>query len=68
MSEFPKVRLENKPSNDDVRFELTIRDRNPTIESDGSIRIWLDRGDVSNLSFDCSTALLDDDVERGEVE
>lgn len=67
MTEFPRAKLERLPMQDKRRFKLKVRsDQFSLADNDGSLHVWLDRGDVSNLSLDCSHALLDDDMETGE--
>ena len=63
-TDFPRARLEHRQGGD---FELRLRCRRPIIRNDGSIVIYLDRGDVATLHADCSASLLDDDIERGAV-
>jgi len=68
MAEYPRVKLENFPMVDKARFRLKLRMRDITVDNDGSLLFWIDRGDVSNLHLDCSNALLDDDIESGRID
>ena len=63
MTEFPRAKLERFPMADKRRFKLKLRSDQFFTDSDGALFVWIDRGDVANLSFDCSTMLLDDDME-----
>jgi len=65
VTDFPRVRVERFPMVDTRRFKLTLRSDQFRLGNDGSLHIWLDRGDVSNLQFDCSRELLEDDIENG---
>lgn len=65
MTDFPRVQIERFPMPDADRFRLKVKMRNIIADNDGSLLFWIDRGDVSNLHLDCSTALLDDDIETG---
>ena len=47
------------------KFKLTLRSEQFRLGTDGSLHIWVDRGDVCNLQMDCSASLLDDDIEEG---
>jgi hypothetical protein len=60
----PKVRLVHFPMNENRRFKLTVNveEIDSMVASDGKVHFWVDRGDVMNLSFDCSTSLLEDDL------
>lgn len=64
----PRIRLENMAIlNDNDRFRLTLRFRNFTVESDGSIRVFMDRIDVEQLGADCAASLQDDDLLQGKL-
>jgi len=65
VTDFPRVKLEVHPMADTDRFCLKVNMRNITVDTDGSLVFWIDRGDVNNLHLDCSTALLEDDIEVG---
>ena len=67
MIDFARVRLEHQRTNDPRCFKLTLRSDNFRLGTDGSLHIWLDRGDACNLQLDCSGALLDADLEDGSV-
>ena len=62
-----RATVERFPMEEDRRFKLTVAvDNLADIKArDGKIHIWLDRGDLVNLQFDCSTMLLEDDLEQG---
>ena len=63
----PRIKLENLPMADEDRFKLSLRYRTITLDSDGSLHVWLDKPDVNNLHLDCSNALLDDDIAQGRT-
>jgi hypothetical protein len=65
MTEFPRAKLERFPMSDKRRFKLKLRSDQFFTDNDGALYVWIDRGDVSNLAFDCSTMLLEDDLEEG---
>lgn len=65
MTEFPRAKIERFPMEDKRRFKLTLRADYFRMGTDGSLHIWIDRGDVNNLQFDCSHELLEDDLENG---
>ena len=67
MTEFPRATIENHPMSDKRCFKLTLRSDYFRTGSDGSLHIWMDRADVSNLQLDCSNQLLDHDIENGTV-
>jgi len=50
---------------DQRRFRLTLRADSFSLGNDGSLNVWVDRGDMCNLQHDCSMAMLDDDLEEG---
>ena len=63
---FPsRATIERFPMKEPGRFRLKLRFRDITIDNDGSMLLWLNRSDVNNLHLDCSSALLDDDIETG---
>ncbi len=63
-----RAKLERFPMNENRRFKLTITPDTlaDLTAHDGTIHLWIDRGDVVNLQFDCSSMLLEDDCEQGE--
>lgn len=63
----PRVKLRNYPMDDQHRFKLSVNVRDITLAADGTLNFWIDRGEVSNLHLDCSSALLDDDLESGST-
>ena len=67
VTDFPRARLEYLPMTESRRFKLTIRSDNFALGTDGSLHVWIDRGDACNLQLDCSGALLDADIDVGSV-
>ena len=65
MTEFPRARLDRFPMTEKRKFKLTLRSDQFRLGNDGSLHIWIDRGDVCNVQMDCSACLLDDDLEEG---
>ena len=68
MTDFPRVKIERFPMSESNRFRLKVKMRNITLDNDGALLFWIDRGDINNLHLDCSNALLDDDIETGRVD
>ena len=68
MADFPRVKIERFPMSESNRFRLKVKMRNITLDNDGSLLFWIDRGDINNLHLDCSNVLLDDDIETGRVD
>ena len=68
MKRVKRASVERFPMEEKRRFKLTVAvDDLADIQArDGTIHVWIDRGDVVNLQFDCSTMLLEDDLEQGE--
>jgi len=60
MKAIKRAKLERFPMEDNDRFRLTVVDGNKKTV------VWIDRGDVVNLQFDCSTMLLEDDLYQGQ--
>lgn len=60
--DFKRIRLDVYPMSDKERFKLSLKFRHLTIDNDGRVHVWIDRGEVSNLQFDCSVALQEDDL------
>jgi hypothetical protein len=67
MTEFPRAKLERFPMEEKRRFKLRLHSDQFFTDSDGALFVWIDRGDVSNLAFDCSTMLLEEDLEEGSA-
>ena len=67
MNDFARARIEHFPMNDQRCFKLTVRSDSFRLGNDGSLHVWLDRGDACNLQLDCSGALLDSDLADGSV-
>lgn len=67
MTDYPRAVLEWFPMNDKRCFKLKLRSDQFQTASDGSLHIWMDRADVSNLQLDCSNQLLDHDIETGTI-
>ena len=59
MKPIKRAKLDRFPMNENRRFRLTVND------GDNKLVLWIDRGDVVNLQFDCSTMLLEDDFHQG---
>ena len=67
VTEFPRAKIEWHPMDDRRSFKLILRSDQFQTGNDGSLHVWLDRADVSNLQLDCSNQLLDHDLENGTV-
>jgi hypothetical protein len=65
--EVPRIGLEGFPMIESDRFCLSFRVDKINVRPDGTMIVWLDRGEVSNLQFDCSVALQEDDIRTGTV-
>lgn len=65
--DFPRAKIEWQDMPDKRCFKLTLRSDNFQLGTDGSLHVWIDRADVSNLQLDCSNQLLDFDLETGSV-
>ena len=65
MTEFPRAKLERHDVDNKRRFKLRLHSDQFFTDSGGALFVWIDRGDVANLGFDCSTMLLEDDLEIG---
>ena len=63
----PRARVECRPLDVSSHFKLSLKVGNFSVEEDGTLVTWLDRGDISNLSIDCAQVLLDDDLEEGRT-
>jgi len=68
MTDFPRAQIEWQPMSDKRCFKLKLRSDQFQTANDGSMHIWLDRADVSNLQLDCNNQLLDHDIESGTVD
>lgn len=68
MKRVKRATVERFPMENRRRFKLTIAvdDLADITNHDGTIHVWIDRGDVVNLQFDCSSMLLEDDFEQGK--
>jgi len=67
MTDWPRAVIEWQPMADKRCFKLKLRSDQFQTDTDGSLHIWLDRADVSNLQLDCSNQLLDHDLETGTI-
>lgn len=61
MKTVKRAKVERFPMEDANRFRLTV-----LTEAGEKLVVWIDRGDVVNLQFDCSTMLLEDDFYQGK--
>jgi hypothetical protein len=69
MSDFPLVKVELVAGPDvPDRFKLELHARNFTLDKkSGCIQIFLDSGDLSNLSHDITVARFEDDEQSGKL-
>ena len=66
--EFPRVKLE-LVADPDVRDRFKLEIKCPEIHlSDGSLHVYVDCGDLSNLSHDITVARLEDDQRSGKLD